>query len=750
MKKNLSLLLIFLLSEVLVAGNILGVIKDKASSEAIPGAAVFFPELNRGTSTDKDGKFTFTGIPSGSHKIHVSFLGYESFITTVIIKEQDLFKEIFLEKSAISFKEIVISAGSATSKEETPLKIESLNVSEINRAGETNLMSALTQVPGVDQISFGPGISKPIIRGMSFSRILTVYQGSRFENQQWGEDHGLGLNDPGIERVEIIKGPASLLYGSGALGGVINLIDESPAEPGKTEGVVDMQFHSNTLGARTGIGAKGTSKNGLSWGIRGANISHTDYLDGTGRPVGNSRFSSQTVKLFAGINKNWGSTKITYSYSKQNLGIIEEDEMVETLATTRFDRAMQLPFQDVADHFVSSQTIIPLKKGLLKANLGHHLNLRKEIEDKFDEPDLGLRLSTTTWDLKMIYPLSQSTEYVIGTQGFFQQNFNMEDANEILLPDAVALDYSAYGLVTIGKERLKLQSGLRFDQRQTTANVLNLPGFVLPGSPESGMISRSFSGFSGSVGASWIYSKKLNFKTNLASGFRAPDLAELFSNGQHPGTNRFERGNVNFGRETNLQADAGFTYSGINFSFESAVFFNRINNFIFFSPTAETMDDLIIWEFRQDDVTMRGGELGFNIHPEKLKWVTYKVNMSYVFAETIADNHPIPQIPPLSVNHQLRFGLPSFKKTDHNYIVMKARMVSAQFRTAEDEPETPGFVILSAGAGTEVILNNKRLDLSLTGNNLTNTVYFEHMAVTRQFGVFNMGRNISLNMKFSF
>lgn len=256
------------------------------------------------------------------------------------------------------------------------------------------MMETLTFVPGVTQVSYGPGIGKPVIRGLSFSRIMTVYQGVRFENQQWGEGHGLGLNDPAINRVEVVKGPASLIYGSGAIGGVINIIDdEVPAE--SFSGFAGFHLYSNTLGARTMLGFEGSAKNGAYWGVSGNLQSHSDYLDGTNRIIGNSRFGSDMVKGVTGLQKAWGNSRVSYTYNQQQLGIIEEDEMQESLATRHRDKFLQLPYQQVTDHLFSTQTNIKMGSSGIRLSLGHHVNLREENEEAMDQVDLGLQLKTT-------------------------------------------------------------------------------------------------------------------------------------------------------------------------------------------------------------------------------------------------------------------------------------------------------------------------------------------------------------------
>src|SRR5690606_36624109 len=203
---------------------------------------------------------------------------------------------------------------------------EKINRSELLKMPSPSLMSSLSRVPGINEVSLGPGIGKPVIRGLSFSRVLSVYQGARFENQQWGADHGLGLNETGISSVEIIKGPASIIYGSGAMAGVIHLIEEPDAVVGKIEGDLHLRVFSNTLGIRSEAGIKGAGQKGLFWSFRGAQESHADYKNGDKQTIGNSRFNTGNFKGSFGLQKKWGNTRLRYSYLNQRIGLIDEND----------------------------------------------------------------------------------------------------------------------------------------------------------------------------------------------------------------------------------------------------------------------------------------------------------------------------------------------------------------------------------------------------------------------------------------
>ncbi|MBA3900691.1 MAG: TonB-dependent receptor, partial [Bacteroidetes bacterium] len=721
-----------------------GVITDAKTGERLPGVAVYLPELSRGAVSGLDGIYWLKQLPEQQLTIQVSYVGYKNIVKTIDVKGLTELN-FSMEQSSIGINEVVVSAGRALSKEETPFAIETISPNEIFQTGNITMMDGISSLAGVNQITYGAGIGKPVIRGLSFSRILTIYQGARFENQQWGEDHGLGLNDPGIQRVEVIKGPASLIYGSGAVGGVINIIDEYQAPPGEVKTEFLQNFYLNTLGSKTSIGVKGANEKGFFWNIRPGFESHADYLDGNGRTIGNSRFNNHSIKLAAGLSKEKSSTKISYVYFDQMLGIIEEDEMENSLAGRRNDRQMQLPFQHVKDHLIAVQHSQNFRKGTFKLNLSGHQNIRKEIEDDMEEIDLGLVLSTINLDAKYQLPLTPFADVVMGVQSFFQTNRNMADAHEILMPDADVNDFSVYGLLTKKIKRFSFQGGARYDLRRTYASSTGLVDYVLPGNPESGNMERIFSGFSGSSGITFKATEKVSFKANVASGFRAPDLAELFSNGEHPGTNRFEMGHADFGREQNLEFDLSSRFHTNNLSIEIAGFYNLVNNYIFFNPTNETHNNLTIWKFEQEDVLLTGGEAGFKYNPSFLSRLEITADYSLVYAFSRETGLAVPQIPANRLNNNVKFN---FYKAKPIYLNFKTIHVSGQNRVGEHEFSTPGYTLLGAGLSTAVKVKKSITEFNLSVNNLTNRVYFDHLAVTRPFGVPNIGRNVVLSLKF--
>lgn len=754
MRAILTLALTFLYLGLLAAQDISinGRVVDKSTNTPLPGVSVFIAELNRGVVTDLDGSFRLTDLPDRNMTLKFSFVGYSTIIQSIKAGSNRPVV-IQLEEAFTNIDEVVVSGAYVMSKESSPISIEKVDLVDILKMPSPSLMTALTRTPGVNEISLGPGISKPVIRGLSFSRVLSVYQGGRFENQQWGADHGLGLTETGIGNVELIKGPASLIYGSGAMAGVVNLIEERDAIKGEVEGYLNLRGYSNNLGLRSEVGIKGASENGFVWSINGAGESHADYKDGDGRTMGNTRFNTQNFKGGVGLQKKWGDTRLRYTYLKQKLGILDETD-IEGLATYRGDRSSQVPFQNVTDHFLSSETNVFLGEDKIKATIGIHKNLREEIETGEGFVDLGLNQTNIMYDVKYYKALNPSLEAIFGIQGFYLQSINYDDALEFLIPDAKKDDRSIYGLLNYNKDKWVIQGGLRYDYRKVNVDASSPHfvdfDFILPGEPENRQLERTFDGVTTSGGATFRPNSNWRFRLNIAQGFRAPDLGELFSNGVHPGTRRFEKGNADFQREQNIQTDFGIRYRANNFSISGEVFYNNINNYIFFAPTGEMEEDLEIWSFEQSDARLYGGELEFDFHPSAAKWFTASTSYSMVIGQRTADWTYLPYIPAYRWNQSIDFRANDIGIIQKPYVSVLGSLVFNQDKVAPLEEATPGYFLLGMNIGGNLKVGNTLLDVFVSGTNILNKTYLDHLSLFRPFGVNQMGRNIALNVRIPF
>ncbi len=730
---------LFLFIKVNAQNQIKGKVTD-VNNEPLIGASVFLPELNKGTITNQAGEYLISNIPNGKIKIQFSFVGYNTEMKTIDITQPENKVNTTLTIAIIQSQEVVITGGYVSSQHENAVKIDVLKNKDIALSGTPNFMESLTKVPGVDMITKGQGVSKPVIRGLSMNDVLVMNNGVRIENYQFSENHPLGIDDNDVERVEIIKGPASLLYGSDAIGGVINFIKEKPAPVGKILGDYRMQLHSNTLGMNNSIGLKGTSKN-LFAGFRFGNKTHADYLQGGGDYVPNSRFNEMTFNANTGYTGKIGTFKLFYDYFKQDLGMTVP--AVNPLITEQ-GRKNKIWFQDLEHQLLSSQNTLYLSKFRWNINVAYQKALRK-LQTTLDVPFVEMNLNTITYETKLYLPSDDKSEYIIGLQGMLQNNRNLNDRASQFLPDANINNIGLLGLVQYTFfEKLKLQGGLRFDMYKTETFALGIEGTSNYHAP----VNKEFSSLNGSIGATYSVNKKTMLRANFAKGYRVPNLSELTSNGIHG--NRYEIGNENLSPENSYETDLSMHYHGEFLSFDLAGFYNHINDYIFISPTTETtLGGVAIYRFSQTNATLYGGEAGIHFHPKSLPWLHIEGTYSSVIGKQENGNY-LPFIPAQKFRYEIRAERETIGFLKKPSIKLSALTALKQSNPSPYETETNGYTLVNFSINTDIHVLSQILNFGISVNNIFDTQYFDHLSTLQPLNYYNQGRNISVSLKVPF
>jgi len=720
--------------------KITGKITDQDNLPLI-GASIFVPDMNKGTISNSNGTYELSNLPNGKIKIQFSVLGYTNRIETVELNGNSLELNITLSQTALELEEIVVSGGYNSTQHENAVKIDIINLDPLKITNTPNFTEVLTKVPGVDMISKGSGVSKPVIRGLSMNDILVLNNGVRFENYQYSSHHPLGIDEFGIEDVEIIKGPASLLYGSDAIGGVINFIKEKPTPIGSVIGDYNMQLFSNTLGMTNNLGIKGASKKFIG-GLRDGKKTNADILQGGGVYVKNSRFNEISVKANAGFTDKVGTFKLFYDFNNQKLGLVE-DEAIEEI--TERGRKNEIFYQELNTHLISFQNKLYFGRFKLDINSAFQNTELVHFGD-VGVYEIQMELATLTYDAKLHLPSKENSEYIIGFQGFNQTNSNLNDRETKLLPDATTNNYSAFGLLqyTFFK-KLKVQTGIRYDNKTISTQAIGLATDTMT---YRAPLDKSFGSFSGSLGATYNLSEKLLFRANFAAAYRTPNLAELTSNGQHE--LRYEIGDHNLVPENAYETDLSLHYHKDNFTFDIAGFYNIVNNYIFISPTGDTTASGIdIFRYKQANSTLFGGEAGLHVHPKTLKWLHFETTFSSVIGKQQNGDY-LPFVPA----HKLRFELRGEKE---KLLFIKKAFVSAntytafnQNNAAPDETTTAGYTLLDISIGGNIKMKNQSISLSISVNNILDTKYIDHLSTLKEVSLYNQGRNISLNLKIPF
>lgn len=718
-----------------------GRITDAENQKPLAGVSVYLPELNSGVSSDSSGHYMLTGLHQGSFLVQYTLIGYKSVFRTVTLLPSGMTLDISMEVSAIEMQEVKIIGNHASAPEETSFNVSEMTLADTRQNGALTLCDALAKLPGISQLSTGPGIAKPVIRGMYGNRIQVNLMGIRFDNQQWQDEHGLGLSTIGTDRVEVIRGPATLLYGSEALGGVINIIEEKPAPLHTSQQEINTTLFSNTYGASLDYGIKHSGDHAW-WRFRAGAESHGDYSDGNGKRILNSRFADYLAKGSAGFRKqNWVNTENAYlSFSQYGfifdaLSTIPEDG--------RFSRSMEGPHHQVLFGILTTENTFYKDKGKIQFNAGIHSNRRQEQEGG-STISLDMLLNTYSATLQATRYLRHEGSFSYGADFLFQSNKNL--GPRTIVPDALIGEGAAFVYWKQPAGIAVYEAGLRYSRRQIktfeTGNI-NSPG------QEVQPFDKGFNACNGSAGVSLNPAEKLNIKANISSGFRSGNLAELSSDGLHEGTLRWEIGDPDLKTEQNLNAELGLDYLGRAVDFHISGYVNRFFDYIYLAPTDAYYLGFRIYRFEQTNALLRGLESTFDLHPVHLSLIDLQLGYSFIYA-TKEDGSFLPFIPANHLQGNLRISLKCRGSFRIEYVEAGSDHVFAQDHPAEFETPTDAYTLVHVGFGGTWHVAKQEIGFSVRGNNLLDAVYYDHLSRYKDYGIYNMGRDITLSMHIPF
>ncbi|MDC8001753.1 TonB-dependent receptor [Aequorivita todarodis] len=733
--KNLLCLLVvcFIYTAASSQNSLTGTITSKNKNEAVM-ATVYIPQLEKGTVTDFDGNYTLNTIPNGNYNVIFSSLGYASVSKKInFSNNQTVTENLQMEESAVEMEEVIVSTPFHKLQSNNVMKVERVSTADLNSSGAVTLADGIKNIAGVDLITTGTGIGKPVIRGLSSNRVLTYAQGVRLENQQFGDEHGLGINESGVESVEVIKGPASLLYGSDALGGVLYLNPEKFAISGETHSDLSSTYFSNTLGTSTNFGVK-TSGEKLKFLARGSYSSFSDYKAGTAYRITNSRFNEKDLKAGVQYLDTKFKSTLRYNYNRSNIGIAEE------IGEQTHSKDLEIPFQEIDNHILSFENTLFFNKSSLDVKAGYLFNDRREFEDDPSLAALRLKLSTFNYDVKYNLPELGKLETIVGLQGMFQNNKN--EGEEILIPNANTTDIGLLATSHYHLEKIDLQAGIRFDSRKIESEAARNPldADFIPA------LNKTFTSFTAALGAKMDLFENVSARVNFASGFRAPNLAELTSNGVHEGTNRYEKGNAELTNEQNFQTDVSLEYRNEHVEFFANGFYNAVNDYIFISPTDEMIEDTPVYDYLQNNASLYGGEFGFHLHPHPLDWLHLESSFETVVGKLSNDDY-LPLIPANSLRNTFRVELQDGKTRKFSAAFVTLENTFNQKNVSTFETRTGGYSLLSAGIESSFQLQKVLFKLSINGTNLTDKEYISHLSRFKPDGILNIGRSINVGLK---
>lgn len=736
MKIFISLIIVVISANALNAQQLQGKVVDSRTGAGIPFSSIYIPQIEFGVTADSTGQFSFSVELPDRCRIRVSAATYESKIIEVNTSE---YLEVQLDPVHIELEDVVVSTPRGGNARNNAFKIDHLALKELNSIQSTSLTEAISNINGVQQASMGNGISKPVVRGMQGVRVLTMLNGMRIENQQWGGDHGFGIAQLGIDAVEVIKGPSSLLYGPDAFGGVIYLIDAPYSQQNAQEINITSRFESASLGTNNTLSYK-LSKGIFRVNLAGLYSSYADYQLPNGKYAANSRYNLNGFKASVGVSKkNWVS-HLRYTYGSGVNGVPgehhheEDTSLVAEEESPELDfqeREMEVPFQKVANHYLSLENKVFLPKGELFLLVGNTNNNLEEFEDTANEPAMRINLNNSLYSFRYIQKIGERWRLVTGAQGMYQLNRSDTTTEEVLIPSYEQLDNGLFSIAYFEHNKWAVQFGARYDLRLLKVGSIDY--------------SREFS--SPNLSAGVVRSDKLRtLRLNIASGFRAPHVSELLSDGVHHSALRYEKGDVDLISEKSMQLDFSYEIHREHYELVVNPFYNYITNYIHVDPTDSVIDGFPVFEYTQtDNASLYGVDAGVHYHPHFAHWLHIETSYSYIRGEDFHGNS-FAMVPQARINSLVKID-PGLKwKFRPAEIVLQHQYYFDQTKTAVFENSSRSYNVLNFGINWKWDVATPML-LSIGVKNLLNESYINHLSRLRNVGLTSSGRNyyIALN-----
>ena len=787
------LLLLFLLPLLATAqapAGLRGQVLD-AAGQPVPFASVAVPALRQGTTADAAGAFALPDLPAGPQQVEASAVGYATARQTVTLPTSKPLL-IRLQKAEKALGEVVVTGVSrSTEIRRSPVPIAVMSKREILLNANANVIDAAVRgVPGLSAVTTGPNISKPFIRGLGYNRVLTLYNGLRQEGQQWGDEHGIEVDNYGVDRVEVVKGPASLLYGSDAVAGVVNLLPALPSGPeGELHGeaLAEYQSVNALLGASVGLNYQ---KNGLQTSFRASHRLARDYRNAVDGLVYNTGFRELTLTGLVGLQKRWGGLhlwltaydnhqeipdgsrdSLSRRFTYQVLEADKDDVKARPLVPDAELRAYgQSALRQHIQHYRAfADGTFKLGAGELRLLLGVQQNHRQEFNHPTApaQPGLDLRLTTTSYEARYLLPTWRGLELTVGANGMSQVNQHLR-ATDFPIPAYRLFDIGGFGVAKKTLGQLELTGGLRYDTR-----VVRWDDFYVAPDPATGFgaaasaatpgadlpfsaFRHTYRGLSASLGGSYALGEHLVLRANVARGYRAPNIPEIGSNGLDPGAHIVYLGNRDFQPEFSVQQDVGVLWKSAGWEASAEVFHNYVDNFIYQArlfdaqgQPVEVVPGNATYQFQQAAARLYGGELALNLHPAALPWLSWRTGAALVVGlndnptlhERVgAAGRYLPLIPAPQAHTELRLSVPTRPA---------ARLVGTYLRVTLDgtarqnrfyavdgaETATPGYLLLGAGAGTTLRAKAGReaVQVFVQVDNVFDTAYQAHLNRLKYF-----------------
>lgn len=723
--KNIILILFCLFSVVSFAQQ-KGVVIN-IEKEPLAMAEVYLHPLGIHTQTDSSGEFNLNiDLPPKSVLVF-SKEGYQTF--SYQIDNTDSTISITLKKLHVEINEVEVSAINHQLSSNQVIALQALTINSFND-NSLNLVDRLTYIPGVYEKSTGTGINKVTVRGLSGMRLVTYLNGARLENQQWGGDHGLGFTNLGIGKVELIKGPASIMFGADALAGALYFVDDSYVTSGNPELKLISNFESALMRFNNQIISK-WAKDNFRMNTYAEYGTAADYRMPNGDFLFNSRFNNLALKTAIGYSSSNWLFNLRYQFNQNIVGIPahshDAEPTLEQLTSSSQDRYETRPTQIVNNHLVSLQNSFFINNNIFKVDLAHSNNKLQEYE-KWTRAEYDTDLASTQLNVSLIKPIIKNLKLTLGNQSSIQLNTNNPTTSQ-LIPDAQINDLGIFSILDYDINDWSFLFGMRYDIRDIIV--------------ESASYEKEFSALSSSFGLSKrIDNHKLRF--SYSSAFRTPHFSELLSDGVHHATQRYEVGNPNLKEENGNQIDFTYEWADEHLGIIVNPFYNNIDNFIILSPQDSIVQGTPLYNYEQlDNAELMGFEMNLHYHPHFLHQLHIEERISVIEGKR-SNGQFLPLMPPNTYQTTLKYYFPNDNLLNLSQVNLDYIYNSTQQKVANNEDPTDDYSLINTSAFFSS--KSKKINLSIGIRNLLNVSYIPHLSRLKSYDIPHLGRSYYLKL----
>jgi outer membrane receptor protein involved in Fe transport len=743
------------------SGSISGIVTDDAS-QPVAGAIVSLAELRLQSVSGADGRFSFTGVPAGKFTLVIRRLGYQTAVKTAV-GSQATGLTVALVSSPLTVDPITVTAT------RTPavvggsvLSVSELGEEALRRNATISLAHSLKSVAGVQSVSTGEQVGKPMIRGLFGSRVLVLQDGSRLEDYSWSEEDAPSVDARLAQRVEVIRGPASVLYGSDAIGGVVNVIpqDLPTAVEGRSFSHIGAEAYgaSNNKEAGGALNLEGASGM-FGWRAMGIGRFAQSFETPEGE-VENTGYFSVNGEAAAGIRGDRSNTTLRFSHYGGEFKLLEARKPTGTVDTGQEEG----PERKLADDRLQLTNDLLFSRVRLETKAQYQRHSLVEVSDDLCTIDPGacgivdnlsagrsaslataaaaapteqtafdLLLNTGTIDVLAHHALSENVRGVAGVSGMYQNNDSRGPI--FLIPSATTSSAAAFAFEEATAGMFTFAAGARVDARKTSADANTSIGL-------NSNKDLTYTEPSGNIGLVFRPARFLSVTSNAGAAWRAPTLFELFANGPHLAEARYEMGDASLKTERARNLDLGLRWESEIVRAEVTGFRNAINDYVYLTPTNTFVGGLRVYRHLQADALLTGGEGAIQVAatPDFL----LKGRYDLVRGTNRDLDEPLPLMPPqrgsVGAEYRFRSGW-----AGNAFISGEVEHTMKQDRPNSQDVVTDGYTLVNFDVGIQQRLFGRAARIDLGLRNITNTSYRDFLSRYKEFAL-DPGRNIILRI----